>query len=108
MKCLRLEYQPYEAKRNLSNMFQVFLADAAVMKFMPKQLGKHFYGRAKYPHSINLDDCYVAHSVDAALRTSQCLLKNRGSSCQVVVGHSAMGVAELAANTLAAMEGVAA
>ncbi len=48
MKAIKLEYQPFEAKRNLSNMYDVFLADARIIRLLPGLLGKAFYGRKKY------------------------------------------------------------
>lgn len=48
LKELKLEYQPFEAKRNLSNLSDVFLADARIIRLLPKLLGKNFYGRNRY------------------------------------------------------------
>ena len=47
LKQIKLEYQPFEAKRNLSNMYDVYLADATVMRLLPEILGKAFYGRKR-------------------------------------------------------------
>lgn len=47
-KCLVLEYQPYEAKRNLSNMYDIFLADDRITHRLPTLLGKNFLARKKF------------------------------------------------------------
>ena len=47
LKQIKLEYQPFEAKRNLLNMYDVYLADATVIRLLPEILGKAFYGRKR-------------------------------------------------------------
>ena len=47
MKALKLEYKPFEAKRNLSNRFDVFLADARIIRLLPSYLGKAFFSRKR-------------------------------------------------------------
>ena len=43
LKQLKLEYKEYESKRNLLGMYDVFLADARIMRLLPSQLGRHFF-----------------------------------------------------------------
>lgn len=47
LKALKLEYKPFEAKRNLSNEFDLFLADSRIIRLLPSLLGKSFYGRKR-------------------------------------------------------------
>lgn len=47
LKSLKLEYKPHEAKRNLSNMYDIYLADERIVRLLPPILGKNFYGRKK-------------------------------------------------------------
>ncbi len=47
LKRVKLEFGPLEARRNLANMFDMFLADASVARLLPEILGKPFYGRKK-------------------------------------------------------------
>jgi ribosome biogenesis protein UTP30 len=47
LKSLKTEYKPYEAKRNLANAYDIFLADARIVRLLPTYLGKHFYGKKK-------------------------------------------------------------
>ena len=65
LKALKLEYQPYEAKRNLSNMYDIYLADARIMRLLPPLLGKHFYGRKRC-------DPFVHANADAWLCSTLC------------------------------------
>merc|ERR1712170_87664 len=39
---LKKEYQPFEAKRKLSNHCDIFLADVRIIRLLPKLLGKTF------------------------------------------------------------------
>lgn len=48
LKALKLEYKSFEAKRNLANMYDLFLADARIIRLLPPYLGKAFYGRKRY------------------------------------------------------------
>ena len=47
LKQVKLEYQPFEAKRNLSNMYDKFLVDDRIARLLPGLLGKNFYGRKR-------------------------------------------------------------
>jgi len=47
LKQLKLEYKEYENKLNLLRMYDVFLADARIVRLLPSHLGKHFYKRKR-------------------------------------------------------------
>ncbi|CAG8565526.1 24263_t:CDS:2 [Dentiscutata erythropus] len=51
---LRKKYQPYEAKRQLCNSYDLFMADDRVIPLLPKLLGKCFFQRKKQPIPICL------------------------------------------------------
>ena len=44
---LKAKYKPFEAKRQLCNAFDLFLADDSIVHFLPKALGKSFFQRKK-------------------------------------------------------------
>lgn len=44
---LRKKFKPYEAKRQLCNSFDIFMADARIVPLLPNLLGKHFFDRKK-------------------------------------------------------------
>ena len=47
LKQLKLEFKEFESKRNLLTMYDVFLADASIIRLLPPQLGKHFYAKRR-------------------------------------------------------------
>ena len=47
LKRLKLEFGDFEAKRNLSNSYDVYLVDARISRLLPAYLGKHFIGRSR-------------------------------------------------------------
>ena len=51
---LKVEYKQYEAKIQLSNKFDLFLADDRIIRMVPQFLGKSFYKKKKIPLQINL------------------------------------------------------
>lgn len=48
---LRKNYKEYEAKRQLSTSYDLFLADNRVLPLLPKLLGKHFFVKKKCARS---------------------------------------------------------
>ena len=51
---LKVEYKQFEAKLQLCNKFDLFLADDRIIRLLPQFLGKSFYKRKKIPLQINL------------------------------------------------------
>ena len=49
-----MEYKQFEAKIQLSNKFDLFLADDRIIRMVPQFLGKSFYKKKKIPLQINL------------------------------------------------------
>jgi len=98
LKAIKLEYQPFEAKRNLSDMHDVYLADANIVRLLPGFLGKHFYGRKRFPLQINLDSKNLKNEFEKVLRTTQCIVSGKGSMFGVNIGHTGMSEDELTEN----------
>lgn len=107
VKELKLEYKPYEAKRNLSNEFDVFLADSRIIRLLPSLLGKNFYGRKRNPIQVDLEAKDLKEEISKAVNNTRCILKNRGSSCLVTVGHSDMTRDQIVENVLKTVEQLA-
>ncbi|XP_012934714.1 ribosomal L1 domain-containing protein 1 [Aplysia californica] len=103
LKSLKTEYKPYEAKRNLSNAYDVFLADARVVRLLPTYLGKHFYGKRKTPIQVNLQAKRLKEEIDAALDNSRCVISNRGASSLAIVANLEMGKAEVTDNVISSV-----
>ena len=51
---LRSKYKPHEAKRQLLNDYDVFVADDRILPLLPKLIGTHFFRRKKQPVPVNL------------------------------------------------------
>jgi len=107
LKSLKTEYKPYEAKRNLSNAYDVFLADACVTRLLPTYLGKHFYGKNKCPISVNLKAKKLKEEIDSAVNSGSCTISNTGSSSTAVVGHTEMSESSIVDNLLSAVDQLA-
>ncbi|XP_076458057.1 ribosomal L1 domain-containing protein 1-like [Babylonia areolata] len=108
LKALKLEYKPYEAKRKLSNSFDVFLADARIIRLLPAYLGKAFYGRKRQPIQVRMDSKDLKGEFEAAITNSRCVLSGKGSVGTATVGNTDMSVAELVQNISACAEQIAA
>ncbi|XP_064645067.1 ribosomal L1 domain-containing protein 1-like [Lineus longissimus] len=102
VKSLKTEYKQFEAKRHLSNMYDVYLADARVAGIMPKMLGKHFYGRRKHPIQVDLLSGNLSKEIDNVINNTRLHLTGRGTSCQAHVAHLDMTVDQIADNAFAA------
>jgi len=103
LKSLKLEYKPYEAKRNLSNAYDVFLADARIIRLLPSFLGKHFYGRKKAPVQVNLEAKKLKEEIDTALNNSKCAISNKGSSSLAVIANVDMKESDVVENVMSSV-----
>lgn len=108
LKQLKLEYKPYEAKRNLSNAFDIYLADARIMRLLPSYLGKHFYGKKKSPVQVDFEAKDLKEEFQAAVNNSRCVISSKGDSSLGIVANLGMTPAEVTANICAAANQVAA
>lgn len=104
LKALKLEYKPFEAKRNLSNEFDLFLADSRIIRLLPSLLGKNFFGRKRNPIQVDLEAKDLKEEISKAVNNTRCILKNRGSSCLVTVGYSDMTCDQIVENVLKTVE----
>ena len=98
---LKVEYKQFEAKIQLANKFDLFLADDRIFRLLPVCLGKNFYKRKKIPLQINLRAKDLAGEVARCVATTQLPLTNTGSCSQATVGTTRHSAAQLAANIAA-------
>merc|ERR1719319_461951 len=103
---LKVEYKQFEAKTQLCHRFDLFLADARIIRLLPQFLGKPFYKRKKLPIQIDLNSKDLKAEVDKALMTSTLPLKHTGSCSSVSVGYSTLTKEQLIDNTLAVLKAV--
>ncbi|KAJ2587989.1 proteasome-interacting protein cic1, partial [Coemansia sp. RSA 1722] len=99
---LSKEYKPYEARRQLMSMHDLFLADHRVLHSLPKHLGSKFFKTKKFPLPVVLATGDIKAEITKAL-SSTMFTPASGSTTSVKVGTTAMSAAQLAAN----VEGVA-
>ncbi|XP_013069710.2 ribosomal L1 domain-containing protein 1-like isoform X1 [Biomphalaria glabrata] len=104
LKSLKTEYKPFEAKKNLSNAYDLYLADVRVIRLLPKLLGKHFYGRKKNPVQVNLLAKDLVKEIETAIGSSSCVITSKGASSIATVGHVKMSPGQVTENVVAASE----
>ena len=101
---LKVEYKQFEAKTQLSNKFDLFLADDRIIRLLPKFLGKPFYSRKKLPLQINLQAKDLSKEMARCLNTTQLPMKHTGSCSMVNVGTTNTGETELIENIKCVVE----
>lgn len=105
LKQLKLEYKEYESKRSLLTLYDMFLADARIVRLLPPQLGKHFYVRKRHPVQVDLTKKQsLKKEIERALHTTQCVIAGRGSSGQVTVARMSQSADEVVDNVVAAIQ----
>ncbi|KAI0231805.1 hypothetical protein LSAT2_017818 [Lamellibrachia satsuma] len=102
LKELKIEYSTFEAKKNLSNMYDIYLADESIIGILLPLLGKHFIKKKRHPVQVNLKAKDVKEEFHRALSISQCILGGRGSTCTVSVAHNGMTEEQISQNIIAA------
>lgn len=102
-KVLRLEYKPFEAKRNLAKSYDVFLTDDRIFKGMSRHIGKEFYKRNKYPIPVNLEMKNLKEKIAEIMNTVYINLSNRGSCSSANVANVGMSPENIAANVIEAV-----
>lgn len=100
LKQLKLEYKEYESKRNLLAMYDMFLADARIVRLLPSHLGRHFFKRKRFPLQVNMTCRDLTKEMSKALTTSCCVLAGRGSSGQMTVGKLSQTTDQVTENIL--------
>uniref|UniRef100_W5KMQ7 Ribosomal L1 domain-containing protein 1 n=1 Tax=Astyanax mexicanus TaxID=7994 RepID=W5KMQ7_ASTMX len=97
-KALKTEYKPFEAKRRLLGNFDIFLADARILRRLPSHIGKHFYERKKVPLSVDLESKHIARDMERLIQGTTLKVTKKGSCCMVRVAHTGMTTDEVVEN----------
>ena len=102
---LRLEFEPFEARRKLSDAFDGYLGDERIYHLLRGKLGKHFTTRHKMPVSVRLTSQDFKACVQKALRTSLLTVTKRGACSSLYIGSTSINSEdELVENILSAWE----
>jgi ribosome biogenesis protein UTP30 len=70
IKKLRDRFKTYESRRDLAQLYQVFLADDRILPLLPKLLGKQFYEKKKLPLPVRLTRKDLKAEIEKALSST--------------------------------------
>ncbi|XP_060183411.1 uncharacterized protein LOC132613411 [Lycium barbarum] len=104
---LKAEYNSFEAKRDLYESYELFLADKTVANLLRGLLGKQFYKKKrKVPVPVDLrGNSNWKEEIERAFSSTLLCLGN--GTCSVLkVGRNGMESGEVMENVLAAIDGV--
>eukprot|EP01060_Flectonema_neradi_P017757 TRINITY_DN2459_c3_g1_i1.p1 TRINITY_DN2459_c3_g1~~TRINITY_DN2459_c3_g1_i1.p1 ORF type:complete len:359 (+),score=85.33 TRINITY_DN2459_c3_g1_i1:42-1118(+) len=98
MNKLRKKFKSYELKRQLATGYHLFVADEAIMNFLPNLLGKAFFSRSKEPITINCKK--FPQSLESAVKSTSYSIRDN-TAVSILVGKTDFSAEEIAANTRA-------
>ncbi len=107
---LRTKFSPFEAKRNLCNSFDLFLADSRVLPYLPRMLGKSFFEKKKHPAVVDIRSTednpeMLAEELQSAI--SATYLHLTGGACTSIrVGTLGQTAEQIGENTVAVVKGL--
>lgn len=102
---LKTKYESHEAKRQLCNSYDLFLADDRIIPSLPKLIGKSFFKKKKQPIPVQLTGKDWAGQVRKACGATYLFLT--GSSMTIRVAKASQSEQECAENIIAAINHVA-
>lgn len=94
----RTDYETFEQKNRLVDLYDVFLADSKISGKVVKKCGKIFYKKRKVPVSVKLQMSKLKEHINKTLLKTYFHLHLQGNSYTVQVGHSKMTLKELENN----------
>lgn len=104
---LRTKFKPFEAKRQLCDSFDLFLADSSILPLLPKVLGKVFFEKKKQPVPVTISPKSKPETIKRELQEaieSTYLFLSGGSSLSIRVATSAQNAEEIAANIMSVLK----
>lgn len=102
---LKTKYESHEAKRQLCNSYDLFLADDRIIPSLPKLIGKSFFKKKKQPIPVQLTGKDWAGQVRKACGATYLFLT--GSSMTLRVAKATQSEKECTENIIAAIDHVA-
>jgi ribosome biogenesis protein UTP30 len=103
---LSKRYGTHEGKRELAQLYDLFLVDDRVAKMMPRLLGNTFVRGKKMPLVVRMDRD-VPGGIAKALRSTSFQVST-GTTCNLRVAKASFSAEEIADNVESAVQGVAA
>ncbi|KAE9543037.1 hypothetical protein AGLY_002948 [Aphis glycines] len=104
---IRVEFNEYEARRNLCNSHDIFLIDQKISGFLVKKLGKEFYIKRKLPITVKLTKKHLKAEIESKLHKTSFFLDYKGSTKTVQVGHMLQTAKQVAENIVATFNNLA-
>jgi len=104
---IRVEFNEYEARRNLCHSHDIFLIDQRISAFMVKKLGKEFYIKRKLPITIKLTKKHLKAEIESKLHKTSFFLDYKGVTKTVQVGHMKQTPRQVAENIVATFDNLA-
>uniref|UniRef100_A0A2S2NC62 Ribosomal L1 domain-containing protein 1 n=1 Tax=Schizaphis graminum TaxID=13262 RepID=A0A2S2NC62_SCHGA len=104
---IRVEFNEYEARRNLCNSHDIFLIDQKISGFLVKKLGKEFYIKRKLPITVKLAKKHLKAEIESKLHKTSFFLDYKGSTKTVQVGHMQQTAKQVAENIVATFNNLA-
>ena len=101
---LKTKFESHEAKRQLCNSYDLFMADERVLPTLPKLLGKSFFKKKKQPVPVKLSGKDWAGQITKALEATYLFLTG-GTSLSMRVARSTQTEGECVENVMAALAG---
>lgn len=98
LKSLKLEYRSIEAKKNLCNKYDHFLADDRIFGNLPRTLGKDFARKKRIPIKVNLKVKNLKSEIEQAVNNAYMVITGKGSCSMVHIANSNMTAKQIAAN----------
>ncbi|ORX87550.1 ribosomal protein L1 [Anaeromyces robustus] len=96
---LKKKYKPYEAKRQLCNSYDIFLADDRIIPILPKLIGKSFYDKKKQPVPIKLKKGILLKEITNVLNSTFYFV-NSGGCSSIKIGLTNQTPQEIAENIM--------
>ena len=104
---LRNKYKPHEAKRQLCDAHDLFLADERVLPKLPALLGKTFFKKRRQPIPIDATKADLGAQIRKAAASTYAHA-GAGTCLHVKVGTPSMSAKHITENAIAAIEGLVA
>ncbi|CAK8682044.1 unnamed protein product [Clavelina lepadiformis] len=107
LRSLKKDYKSYEAKRQLSDSYDLFLGDERIIRLLPSHTGNHFYKKKKQPFSINLTASDLKKEFLNKLSSTRWLVTGNGNCSMVQVASANFSASEIADNIEASVKAIA-
>lgn len=105
---LEKRYGTHEGRRELAQLYDLFLVDDRVVKFMPRLLGNVFVKGKKMPLTVRMgSDKSVVKGIERAMRSTSFQM-SRGTTMNVKVARASFSTTEIADNVEKAVQSVSA